>query len=88
MEFLKTGFFIGKYTDCVLKGDIDRSVEIVQNIIENAISLKVFGEVPMPEVIKAADLGCISAARSSTKWMARFPWKRCTSACKKSGFVV
>ena len=37
LEFLKTGFFIGRYSDCILKGDIDRSVEVMQNIIENAI---------------------------------------------------
>ena len=36
-ELIKTGFFVGKYSDCLLKGDLDRGVEVVQNIIENAI---------------------------------------------------
>ena len=34
---LKTEFVIDKYSDIVLKGDVDRAVEVVQNIIENAV---------------------------------------------------
>ncbi len=37
MSLLKIDFSVGEYTDCVLKGDIDRSVEVLQNITENAI---------------------------------------------------
>lgn len=37
MELLKIDFKIGSYSDCLLKGDADRAVEVVQNLIENAI---------------------------------------------------
>ena len=37
LNLLKTEFVIDKYSDVVLKGDIDRAVEVVQNIIENAV---------------------------------------------------
>lgn len=36
LEIMKIGFFVGEYADCMLKGDLDRSVEVVQNIVENA----------------------------------------------------
>ena len=31
-----TDFSIGQYSDCILKGDLNRLIEILQNIIENA----------------------------------------------------
>ncbi len=34
---LHTDFFIDEYTNCLLKGDKDRLIEVLQNIIENAI---------------------------------------------------
>lgn len=34
---IKTDFSVGSYTDCLLKGDFDRSVEVLQNVMENAI---------------------------------------------------
>lgn len=37
MELLQMDFTVGKYTDCILQGDGDRAVEVVQNLIENAI---------------------------------------------------
>lgn len=37
LELIKTAFSVGKYTDCILGGDLDRSVEVLQNLIENAI---------------------------------------------------
>lgn len=37
LELLKTEFFVGAYSDCLLQGDLDRSIEVLQNIIENAI---------------------------------------------------
>lgn len=33
----KTEFHIAEYGDCLLAGDLDRSVEVLQNIMENAI---------------------------------------------------
>lgn len=36
LAILKTEFTVGEYTNCMLRGDFDRSVEVLQNIIENA----------------------------------------------------
>ena len=33
----KTAFVIDPFTDCIVSGDIDRSVEVLQNLMENAI---------------------------------------------------
>ncbi len=37
LELNKIDFFISDFSDCILKGDLDRSVEVLQNIIENAV---------------------------------------------------
>ena len=37
LSLLKTDFVINAYSDCLLSGDIERSTEVLQNIIENAI---------------------------------------------------
>jgi len=37
LALVKTDFFVGDYTDCLLKGDFDRSVEVLQNVMENAV---------------------------------------------------
>lgn len=37
LDLIKTDFSIKEYDDCILNGDIDRSIEVLQNIIENAI---------------------------------------------------
>lgn len=37
LGMIQTDFSVGGYTDCILKGDFDRSVEVLQNIMENAI---------------------------------------------------
>lgn len=37
LELLKIHFYIEDYTDCLLKGDAERTVEVMQNIIENAV---------------------------------------------------
>lgn len=37
LKLVKTEFTVGAYSDCILKGDINRSIEVLQNIIENAI---------------------------------------------------
>lgn len=37
LSLVKIDFEIGNYTDCLLNGDIDRSIEVLQNIIENAV---------------------------------------------------
>ena len=37
LMLLKTEFCINDYSDCIMSGDIERSVEVMQNIIENAV---------------------------------------------------
>lgn len=37
LELLKIEFHISEYSDCMMTGDADRAVEVLQNIIENAV---------------------------------------------------
>lgn len=37
LALLKIDFTINQYTNCLLKGDMNRSIEVLQNIIENAV---------------------------------------------------
>lgn len=37
LALIKTEFSVGEYSDCLLSGDLDRSVEVIQNMMENAI---------------------------------------------------
>ena len=37
LDFLKTEFAVGTYADCIVKGDLERVVEVLQNLMENAI---------------------------------------------------
>ncbi len=37
LKLLRTDFCISEYNDCIINGDVDRAVEVIQNIIENAI---------------------------------------------------
>lgn len=37
MSLVKTEFVVGEYNNCLLFGDLNRAVEVMQNVIENAI---------------------------------------------------
>lgn len=37
LSLVKTEFVVGEYNNCLLFGDLNRAVEVVQNVIENAI---------------------------------------------------
>lgn len=37
LELVKIPFSVGAYSDCLIRGDLDRGIEVLQNIIENAI---------------------------------------------------
>lgn len=37
LSLIKTAFSVEYYSDCILKGDLDRSIEVLQNILENAV---------------------------------------------------
>lgn len=37
LALVKTEFIVGEYKNCLLSGDINRSIEVLQNIMENAL---------------------------------------------------
>ena len=37
LDMVKTDFCVGAYSNCLLTGDLERSIEVLQNIMENAI---------------------------------------------------
>ncbi|MGN0607952.1 MAG: sensor histidine kinase [Oscillospiraceae bacterium] len=37
LQLIRTDFSVENYSDCLLKGDLDRSVEVLQNVMENAV---------------------------------------------------
>lgn len=56
LSLIKTDFTVGGYTDCLISGDIDRSVEVVQNIMENAVK---YGDGKSIDIDFAEEDGCI-----------------------------
>lgn len=59
LALIKTDFIIGKYKNCLLSGDLSRSVEVMQNIIENALK---YGDGRRVELIFPKDDECIQIA--------------------------
>ncbi len=55
LSLVQTGFSIEKYSDCLLKGDLDRSVEVLQNIIENALK---YGDGKLVEITFSNEEDC------------------------------
>ena len=51
----KTDFSIGRYSDCILCGDVDRSIEVLQNIMENAIK---YGDGQVINITFSDEEGC------------------------------
>lgn len=56
LMLLKTGFQIGAYQNCLIRGDLDRSVEVIQNLMENAIK---YGNGNAISLEIAEEEGCI-----------------------------
>ncbi|MBQ8883235.1 MAG: HAMP domain-containing histidine kinase, partial [Oscillospiraceae bacterium] len=56
LSLIKTEFNVGEYSDCMLKGDLDRSVEVLQNLIENAIK---YGDGHFINITFSEEEGCI-----------------------------
>ncbi len=56
LSLIKTEFIVDEYSDCILKGDIDRSVEVIQNVIENAIK---YGDGKNINLLFSEEEGCI-----------------------------
>ena len=59
LSLIKTDFFVGEYGDCLISGDLDRSVEVVQNIMENAIK---YGDGKKISISFSEEEGCILIA--------------------------
>ncbi|MBE6902969.1 MAG: HAMP domain-containing histidine kinase [Ruminococcaceae bacterium] len=59
LSLIKTEFTVDSYTDCLLSGDPDRSVEVIQNIIENAIK---YGDGKGIGISFSEEDGCILIA--------------------------
>lgn len=56
LSLIKTDFTVESYTDCLINGDIDRSVEVVQNIMENAIK---YGDGKNVDISFSEEDGCV-----------------------------
>ena len=66
LALIKTEFSVGEYSDCLLSGDFDRSVEVIQNMMENAIKYGdgkkislVFDEEDGCPLVTVRNSGCI-----------------------------
>ncbi len=59
LKLVNISFVISKYTDCLVYGDIARSEEVLQNIIENAIK---YGDGKHISISISEEEGCILAA--------------------------
>ena len=62
-ELLRIPFEIGDYTDCLIKGDLDRGVEVLQNIMENALKYG-DGEVLQMEITREEDCQLVTVRNS------------------------
>lgn len=56
LNLVKTDFSIEKYSDYMIAGDIDRSVEVLQNLIENAIK---YGDGRSISISISEEDGCV-----------------------------
>lgn len=56
LGLIKINFSVGEYDNCLLNGDFDRSVEVIQNIMENAIK---YGDGGNISISFSEEEGCI-----------------------------
>lgn len=56
LSLIRTDFYVEAFPDCLLAGDLDRSVEVLQNVIENAVK---YGDGKYIAVSIAEEDGCI-----------------------------
>ena len=59
LALIKTDFNIGKYKNCLLSGDLNRSVEVLQNMMENSLK---YGDGRRIELIFPEDDECVQIA--------------------------
>jgi len=58
LKLLHTEFLTGNYEDCILRGDFDRSVEVLQNMMENAVK---YGDGRTIALTFSVEEGCVLA---------------------------
>ena len=63
LSLIKTAFVVDDYTDCLLSGDLDRSTEVLQNIMENAIK---YGDGNSIALSFSEEDGCILVTVSNS----------------------
>lgn len=56
LKLLHTEFLAGSYENCMLRGDFDRSVEVLQNMMENAVK---YGDGRRIELTFSEEEGCV-----------------------------
>ena len=59
LALIKTDFNVGKYKNCLLSGDLSRSVEVLQNVMENSLK---YGDGRHVELIFPEDDECVQIA--------------------------
>ncbi len=59
LALIKTDFIIGEYKNCLLSGDLNRSVEVLQNVIENSLK---YGDGRRVELLFPEDDECVQIA--------------------------
>lgn len=59
LALLKTDFIVGEYKNCLLSGDLSRSVEVLQNVMENSLK---YGDGKCVELIFPGDDECVQIA--------------------------
>lgn len=63
LSLIKTDFSVNGYTDCLLKGDPDRCIEVLQNVVENAIK---YGDGKSIAIDFSEEEGCILVCVSNS----------------------
>ncbi len=63
LRLLKTDFSVSEYTNCLIKGDCDRGIEVLQNIMENAIK---YGDGKEIKINVTQEEGCRLVTVSNT----------------------
>lgn len=56
LSLIQTEFFVGKYEDCLLTGDLDRGIEVIQNLMENAVK---YGDGREISIDISEEEGCV-----------------------------
>ncbi len=63
LALIKTDFHVGQYSDCIICGDADRSVEVIQNVMENAVK---YGDGNNIGISFSEEDGCILVTVSNS----------------------